>query len=349
MSGAADPSPSPAPSGPAPGGEVARPSPDGPGSADPASPAGPEAGGATDCWPLIIEHGPGGRPLLGLALLAWMLRRTGFLDGLTELSAFGVQLKRDVGRVDRETGSLREEIAALRAENAEIKAALAQMAEAPPAVAASASAPAPDQAGAAGPGVQPVWARLRVLHADDGAPVKTLEKVVGAKPLTIGRGPEADLRIDDPTREISRLHLELAAGPDGALHVRDLSTNATFIEGPEGEALPFGENAPLPPAAWLRMGPFRLCIDSHPLPVGTVRRQEAAPAPTGPDDADIARRVDAMLGDPRFEWRSVARLASAARMDPKVMARWLGERPDRYRLGRSGAGEPQARLSAADR
>ena len=47
---------------------------------------------------------------------------------------------------------------------------------------------------------------------------------------TIGRSPQADFVIDEPS--LSRLHAAVAMSPDGALAVEDLdSTNGVFVNG----------------------------------------------------------------------------------------------------------------------
>ncbi len=50
-------------------------------------------------------------------------------------------------------------------------------------------------------------------------------QLTGARPLSIGRGPECDIQLDDS--RISRRHLLIHVEP-GALRVQDISSNGTL-------------------------------------------------------------------------------------------------------------------------
>jgi predicted component of type VI protein secretion system len=217
---------------------------------------------------------------------------------------------------------------------------------------------------------------LRLFSRDGDTPVGTRSAEIGSKAFVIGRGEDCDWRLEDPTHVISPRHVALSRGEDG-LSARDLSANGTFLA-PDGRPLGAGRIARLGDRASLWLGDYRLEIDDAPRALDEfaellerefaagravktlaesaaakdaagreTRADPAAPkagAPGSRDEDRVAAKVDAMLADPRFEWRSVARLAYAAGMDPEAMTLWLAERTDRYRLGRSGAGEPLARL-----
>ncbi|MGW5354688.1 FtsK/SpoIIIE domain-containing protein [Streptomyces sp. NPDC004031] len=106
-------------------------------------------------------------------------------------------------------------------------------------------------------------ARLLVVGGPDAGGVHLLP---GGR-VTIGRSAEADVPLDDP--DVSRLHCEVAFGPDGTPVVADLgSTNGTTLDGrPVGP-----QPVPLPPGALLQLGESTLRLDPpgapapHPLP-----------------------------------------------------------------------------------
>ncbi|WP_327290914.1 FtsK/SpoIIIE domain-containing protein [Streptomyces sp. NBC_01198] len=117
-------------------------------------------------------------------------------------------------------------------------------------------------------------ARLLVVGGPDAGGVHLLP---GGR-ATIGRSADADVPLDDP--DVSRLHCEVAFGPDGGLTVADLgSTNGTTLSGRAVGAQP----VPLPPGALLHLGESTLRLD----PAGSPA---AAPLPTTPD-ADGHLRV----------------------------------------------------------
>ncbi|MDQ6873824.1 MAG: FtsK/SpoIIIE domain-containing protein [Actinomycetota bacterium] len=108
---------------------------------------------------------------------------------------------------------------------------------------------------------------LRVVGGPDAGGVHLLPAGAGA--VQLGRGPAADIRLDDP--DVSRAHACIAVGPQGAT-VADLgSTNGTTIEG-----RPVGRSPqPLPPGALLRVGESTLFL-------------------TGPDDPPAVARPDGL-------------------------------------------------------
>ena len=67
---------------------------------------------------------------------------------------------------------------------------------------------------------------------------KTPAIALARLPLVIGRGPDADVRLDD--QHVSRRHCEVLLA-ENALVVRDLgSTNGTFVNGIRTELSPLG-------------------------------------------------------------------------------------------------------------
>lgn len=117
-------------------------------------------------------------------------------------------------------------------------------------------------------------ARLLVVGGPDAGGVHLLP---GGR-ATIGRSADADVPLDDP--DVSRLHCEVAFGPDGGLTVADLgSTNGTTLSGRAVGPQP----VPLPPGALLHLGESTLRLE----PAGSPA---APPLPAVPD-ADGHLRV----------------------------------------------------------
>ncbi|WUH93299.1 FtsK/SpoIIIE domain-containing protein [Streptomyces sp. NBC_00433] len=110
-------------------------------------------------------------------------------------------------------------------------------------------------------------ARLLVVGGPDAGGVHLLP---GGR-ATIGRSADADVPLDDP--DVSRLHCEVAFGPDGGLTVADLgSTNGTTLSGRAVGPQP----VPLPPGALLHLGESTLRLD----PAGSPA---PPPLPATPD------------------------------------------------------------------
>ncbi|SFF86873.1 FHA domain-containing protein [Actinacidiphila alni] len=96
-------------------------------------------------------------------------------------------------------------------------------------------------------------ARLHVVGGPDAGGVHLLQ---GGQ-ARIGRSADADVPLDDP--DVSRLHCEVAFGPDGVITVADLdSTNGTTLAG-----RPVGPRPqPFPPGALLRIGESTLRLET---------------------------------------------------------------------------------------
>jgi hypothetical protein len=91
----------------------------------------------------------------------------------------------------------------------------------------------------------------------------------GRRPyVTLGRGPENDLVIDDAT--LSRVHLVLMRAADGTWTVRDAgSSNGSRLA---GQRLEPGKPLPLPPGTRLEAGEVRLTFHD---PADLLRRLQA--------------------------------------------------------------------------
>jgi len=98
--------------------------------------------------------------------------------------------------------------------------------------------------------------------------------------VVIGRGPEADIRIDDPS--ISRKHALLSLGSE--VRIKDLgSTAGTRVVDRELEA---GEWTSVPTGAVIDLGNVILILVR-----GELAREPAAPAPPAPDAMQLAERL----------------------------------------------------------
>ncbi|MFG1805839.1 FtsK/SpoIIIE domain-containing protein [Streptomyces sp. NPDC049040] len=172
-------------------------------------------------------------------------------------------------------------------------------------------------------------ARLLVVGGPDAGGVHLLP---GGR-ATIGRSADADVPLDDP--DVSRLHCEVAFGPDGGLTVADLgSTNGTTLGGrPVGP-----QPVPLPPGALLHLGESTLRLE----PSGS-----AAPAPL-PAEPDSDGHLRVSLRD--APWPEAATRTHAA-----VPAQRDGSQPpaaphDVHALpGQPGGGGQEAGPARADR
>ena len=67
------------------------------------------------------------------------------------------------------------------------------------------------------------------------------------KKITIGRGRECDIRIDDSTDKVSRRQAVITISPTGKMKIYDTSSNGTFVNGekvekPAGKPVKRGDN-----------------------------------------------------------------------------------------------------------
>ena len=88
--------------------------------------------------------------------------------------------------------------------------------------------------------------------------------------VTVGRGPENDVVVDDAT--LSRLHVVLMRADDGSWTVRDAgSSNGTRLD---GRRLEPGKPEPLPPGSLLQAGSVRFTLHGS---ADLLRRLRATP------------------------------------------------------------------------
>jgi len=104
-----------------------------------------------------------------------------------------------------------------------------------------------------------------------------------ASRLTIGRGPDNDLVLDDPNRHLSKNHCVIDF--DGREYrITDTSTNGVFLNH-SGERLPRGAAVPLPEGSVIQLGSWEIAVAAV-----APGQSAAAPSPIGVDDG--------LFGDP---------------------------------------------------
>lgn len=103
---------------------------------------------------------------------------------------------------------------------------------------------------------------------------------IGTAPFRVGRSPEADWTLEDPTNQISRVHFELRAEA-GGLVVTDVSSRGTALDQP-GARLQSGQPAPLGERSRLIVpgGEVEVAIDRTARPAAPPP-PAAAPPPFG--------------------------------------------------------------------
>ncbi|MBV9557727.1 MAG: FHA domain-containing protein [Pseudolabrys sp.] len=102
--------------------------------------------------------------------------------------------------------------------------------------------------------------------------------------MSVGRDPGADWPIDDPERKLSRIHCVFSVDGDGAVSVRDTSSNGVFSE--TGDRLPAGEPMPVKIGDGVRIGNFMIYVDR------VVMSPLAPPDGAGPPDAKATPPLD---------------------------------------------------------
>ncbi|HLK23850.1 MAG TPA: type VI secretion system-associated FHA domain protein [Caulobacteraceae bacterium] len=110
---------------------------------------------------------------------------------------------------------------------------------------------------------------LRVYHRAN--PQWLLEeRSLSSGELVIGRGRDADWRLDDPARELSRRHCVVAVGAEGGVTLFDLSANGVLV-GPNAQRIAARARWRLDLPAAIALGPYLVEI------VDTAARPEVAP------------------------------------------------------------------------
>ena len=136
--------------------------------------------------------------------------------------------------------------------------------------------------------------RLRLFHRDD--PSRQLDsRVVGDGDVTIGRGAQADWRVEDPQRDLSRLHLTVTVR-DGALTIRDTSANGVYVGEPR-QRLDRDRATPVSRGEAIVFGNFLVVAEEErggepadPEPIGDIANPFEGGS--GRDDEPAPRRAD---------------------------------------------------------
>jgi len=120
-----------------------------------------------------------------------------------------------------------------------------------------------------------------LLFTEAGEPLESREMAEGE--LVIGRGEDADWRLLDPGRLLSRRHCVLRRAAD-RVDLTDISTNGVFLGDRRVRCLP-QQPAPLLPGQSVTLGGYRLVLESDdedqveaPTSAGTVIRPQSPPA-----------------------------------------------------------------------
>jgi predicted component of type VI protein secretion system len=139
--------------------------------------------------------------------------------------------------------------------------------------------------------------------------------------MSVGRDPGADWRIDDPERRLSRIHCVFAVDREGAVSVRDTSSNGVFRE--TGDRLPLGEPMPVKIGDGVRIGNFMIYVDrvvvSPPEPSALpAAGNAAATSGSGPLAAHDGTLIEAFCQGAQID------SSAFAGQDPTDLFRHLG-------------------------
>ncbi len=117
---------------------------------------------------------------------------------------------------------------------------------------------------------------LVVLSYNGQALAAPLSRALDA-PVSLGRGSDNDLPLNDPERLISRHQARLSMGPGGTVDISNLSSSSSlFINGNE---LAPGRSCTLSPSDQLLVGRYVLGLRPASLPAAPPAMQPPAPAP----------------------------------------------------------------------
>ncbi len=193
-----------------------------------------------------------------------------------------------------------------------------------------------------------ISARLTVLKGGSRGTVLTVESF----PVVVGRGKEADLRLqDDPSAPtLSRAHIQLAVA-GGRLILEDLSTNGTAVE---GQLLKPGERVSLGPRETIELGPTTVLLvetiypRERPEAGELLRSGPGIPLPITTLGDWSARLAGLELGPKAWTHRRsflvLVYLAGASPHSVSVVRLWEVFWPDDPTLGRKGLQSTVSRL-----
>ncbi len=156
------------------------------------------------------------------------------------------------------------------------------------------------------------------LSTEDGVPVETRE--LGAGQIVIGRGEDADWRLDDPDRLLSRRHCEVRVEGGRAMLV-DLSTNGVFL-GDRGVRCTPNRPVPLEAGQTIVLGGYRIVVEpveeAPPTRIAALAEPAAAPAKLPPPDGEAAGLLEAFCAGAGLQ------VSAFANEDPAALIRTLG-------------------------
>lgn len=99
--------------------------------------------------------------------------------------------------------------------------------------------------------------RARLVVCQGDAVLRVLE--LGARVVTIGRGAQNDIVLEDAERAISRFHAEVRPEDDGWVLVDLNSQNGTWVDARRVDRVTLRAGVPV------TIGPYRLAFDDTPL------------------------------------------------------------------------------------
>lgn len=187
---------------------------------------------------------------------------------------------------------------------------------------------------------------LRLFHRDN--PFEQVEaRILAEGELRLGRDPAADWPLVDPDGILSRVHCTLKID-DGALWLRDESTNGTFLD--DGARAPAETPVKLVAGQTIRLGALRILVDAPSTDSdgdATLTRIELAPTPRTWTDDDGAR-VQPRTGSLLEAFCEGARLDPSALSseDPEELMRRIGAIYQQTVLGLSTLMAQRARVKS---
>jgi predicted component of type VI protein secretion system len=168
---------------------------------------------------------------------------------------------------------------------------------------------------------------LRLFHQSNPTfPIDT--RPLEAGELTIGRDPEANWTIEDPDRELSRLHCVVELG-DAGLTVRDTSSNGVFL-GQERRRPASGEAAPIEAGETLRLGRYLIVVEGAlqagpssfdaPFNQPMLKPAEAEPIEALSVPTDWARPVERTVAPTAGDGSLLEAFCAGARLDASAFS-----------------------------
>jgi type VI secretion system FHA domain protein len=172
---------------------------------------------------------------------------------------------------------------------------------------------------------------ISVEARTEGQPAVPEQRVVNTSRMTIGRGAECSVRLDDPQKHVSRVHAVIDL--DGARHVLTVLSrvNPVLVNGAK---IAPAECAPVKADDVLEIGDFTIQLLELHQEAATPGASSARQVPPSPFDFGLGRSGDTLPSDDPF--RGLDDLVA-----PKPASRPVAPGPDPFEL-------PLAKRTAAD-